>query len=74
MDDADLDADGDVDGQDFLAIQQIDPSLIPAWNAQYGSVGAVAAVPEPAAIVLAAWVGLARVALRGRQRNIGLPT
>jgi hypothetical protein len=57
--DADLDGDGDVDGSDFLALQRTNPSLIPQWEAQFGSVPASAAavasvtsVPEPTAIVL----------------------
>ncbi len=54
--DVDLDNDGDVDGADFLLIQQTDPSLIPAWRFEYGSgVGAMAAqvaVPEPSTLLL----------------------
>lgn len=47
--DVDLDNDGDVDGTDFLLIQRSDPSLIPAWEFEYGSVTPVVAqaVPEP---------------------------
>ncbi len=52
--DVDLDNDGDVDGTDFLLIQQTDPSLIPAWRFEYGSgLGALAAqvaVPEPSTL------------------------
>ncbi len=53
--DVDLDNDGDVDGTDFLLIQQTDPSLIPAWRFEYGSgVGVLASsqsVPEPASLL-----------------------
>ncbi len=48
---ADLDADGDVDGADFLAIQRSEPDLISAWASQYGLSAPVRvdaqAVPEP---------------------------
>jgi hypothetical protein len=53
VNDVDLDNDGDVDGRDFLAIQRTDPSLIAAWQAQYGDQIAIplqaslVAVPEP---------------------------
>ena len=55
--DADLDDDGDVDGRDFVLIQQSDPSLIPAWQAAFGNplldAGAsISAVPEPSTAVL----------------------
>ena len=51
--DADYDNDGDVDGIDFLLIQQNDPSLIPKWqDAVSGNLGAVAAIPEPTALAL----------------------
>ena len=56
---ADLDADGDVDGSDFLALQRTDPSLLPQWQAVYGSrviisspVASSQAVPEPTSCVL----------------------
>lgn len=57
--DVDLDNDGDIDGADFLLIQQTDPSLIPDWQAQYpgsGSLAAATAVPEPGSLAL---IGLA---------------
>lgn len=65
--DVDLDDDGDVDGTDFLLIQQTDPSLIGQWQSEYPSGAAlagVAAVPEPATLGLAAicllGIGLSR--------------
>ena len=53
--DVDLDNDGDVDGADFLAIQRTNPALIPDWELQYGSPGALGsqAVPEPSTVWLA---------------------
>lgn len=49
----DADDDGDVDGADFLLLQRNDPSLIPAWEAAFGTTGSPAsAVPEPASAVL----------------------
>ena len=58
--DVDLDNDGDVDGGDFLLIQQTDPSLVSAWQSLFGSqvvagtsaVPAGTAVPEPSSLVL----------------------
>ena len=55
----DFDADGDVDGGDFLDIQRKDPNLTPAWEATYGtlvggSTPAGAMVPESSSIWLAA--------------------
>ena len=55
----DTEPDGDVDGADFLALQRSNPSLIPAWLAQYGStpgllIGAHQ-VPEPNALLLVAF-------------------
>ena len=49
----DVDLDGDVDGTDFLLIQESDPSLIPDWEAAFGggSLSAVA-VPEPSSLVI----------------------
>lgn len=56
--DVDLDDDGDVDGRDFLLIQRSNPSLIPYWQAAYGSsAGAsapVVAIPETATLQLVA--------------------
>ncbi|MGI9428482.1 MAG: hypothetical protein ACR2NM_07485 [Bythopirellula sp.] len=69
--DVDLDDDGDVDGLDFLAIQRTDPSLIPAWEFEYGSaLGANAepqAVPEPACWLVV--VGLVMVRCSTRLRK-----
>ncbi|MEM8945677.1 MAG: hypothetical protein AAGD11_10880 [Planctomycetota bacterium] len=51
--DADLDDDGDVDGADFLLIQQTDPSLIGQWQTEYPSgaaVSSLSAIPEPASV------------------------
>ncbi len=52
--DVDLDNDGDVDGADFLLIQQTNPALIPDWQAQYPASGGLsaAAVPEPTSVAL----------------------
>lgn len=64
--DADVDDDGDVDGDDFLVIQRDDPSLIPQFQADYGMTGlgvaSVGAVPEPASFLLSA---LAMIAFAG---------
>ena len=52
--DVDLDNDGDIDGADFLLIQQTNPALIPDWQAQYPGSGSLAAtaVPEPTSMAL----------------------
>lgn len=64
----DADADGDVDGADFLIIQRTDPSLIPIWEAQYGSTAGILAaaqqVPEPTALLLVVFSLVALSALR----------
>ncbi len=56
--DVDLDGDGDVDGTDFLLIQQNDPSLIPDWEATYpvnvAASANVSVVPEPSTVLLLA--------------------
>lgn len=43
---ADVDNDGDVDGNDFLMIQRTDQSLIPLWESQYGNVSPVGAFAQ----------------------------
>jgi len=61
----DFDVDGDVDGADFLAWQRDlgDASNLALWEANFGETGAagavLAAVPEPASLLL---VGIAAVA------------
>lgn len=56
--DVDMDNDGDVDGQDFLAIQRTAPGLFPSWLSLYGTrlvtplTAAVQVVPEPASLVM----------------------
>lgn len=67
--DVDLDDDNDVDGSDFLLIQQSDPSLIPDWQAEYGSGTLLAvgtAVPEPSTLILCFGFGFTCL---GRRRN-----
>ena len=62
----DFDNDGDVDGFDFLLIQRNDPSLIPQWEAEFGTIGSsvvAAAIPEPTTCLLAV-IGLICVAGR----------
>lgn len=53
---ADFDRDLDVDGDDLLALQNVEPSLIPLWEAQYGSAASSLAasqqVPEPASLLM----------------------
>lgn len=66
--DVDLDNDGDIDGADFLLIQQTNPALIPDWQAQYPGSGSLAAVavPEPTSMAL---FGLAAVCLSSVRRK-----
>jgi hypothetical protein len=69
----DFDFDGSVDGNDFLVWQRggsaapLSPSDLAAWQANFGVPAAApaAAVPEPAAIVLAALAGLCLWGRRG---------
>lgn len=64
----DINQDGEVDGQDLLAIQRGEPAMIAQWRGDYGTVNslpAALAVPEPSALLLLA-VGLAMVAARRR--------
>jgi hypothetical protein len=67
----DQDGDGDVDGSDFLAIQRNNLSLIPAWEAAFGTLSpassAAVAVPEPVTSLLLA-IGLMGTACFGRRR------
>jgi hypothetical protein len=72
---SDKDGDGDVDGNDFLLIQrglgnQYSAADITAWKAAFGAtaVGAVGAVPEPTAAVIAATLALCGTALSRKQR------
>ncbi|MBA3481393.1 MAG: PEP-CTERM sorting domain-containing protein [Pirellulales bacterium] len=74
---ADKDDDGDVDGNDFLLIQQglggeYDADDFTQWQSEFGQVSgveaAVNAVPEPSALVLLA-AGAAGVAAYRRQRQ-----
>jgi len=70
--DVDLDNDGDVDGNDFLLIQRTDPSLIPQWALEFGSVDSIAAVgtvPEPATLgLLTLGLGLIVPVVQRRKR------
>ena len=51
---ADFDGDGDVDGADFLGIQQFDSGSIADWQAAYPVVpSSISAVPEPGSALLA---------------------
>lgn len=66
---ADRDGDLDVDGRDFLSIQRTDPSLIDSWQAEFGSgvpAASVAAVPEPAALLLVMTACMATLLRRPR--------
>ena len=70
---ADADQDGDIDGTDFLLIQQSAPSLIADWQAQYGSglgsLGTSQAVPEPSTLGLSI-VLLMGASLASRNRKL----
>jgi hypothetical protein len=67
---ADVNSDGDIDGQDLLQIQQEDPALIAAWEMGYPAhsepLSSTQGVPEPSAFVLL-WVAVA-VYYRGEMR------
>lgn len=73
---ADVDGDFDVDGADFLAIQQSDTSLIPTWEQNFGAsdnaLPKTSAIPEPETaamlLTLAIVVGVRR-ASRDRQNR-----
>ena len=66
---ADEDGDNDVDGNDLVLLQRIDPARIAAWQSEYGQGIAAAAagnVPEPASWLL---VLVAGSAVAGRRRR-----
>lgn len=71
---ADINGDGQVDGEDFNLIQQQNPSVIEAWQREYSAgttsaAAAASAVPEPASVVLLG--GLITVLGWRRTRSIG---
>jgi hypothetical protein len=73
--DADLDDDGDVDGNDFLLIQSTGAwDLLPLWKADFGTTEATAAtvsVPEPSALLLSLTALLGAVGrCRATQRRL----
>ena len=63
----DADGDGDVDGADFLLLQQTNPAGIADWQGNYPAPlsGSISAVPEPASLVLMV-AGLSLATLRRR--------
>ncbi len=65
---ADFNGDGDVDGSDFLLIQNTDPALIPLWESEFGipSLSSNSAVPEPSTLFL---LSLAWTLFNGRVRR-----
>ncbi len=74
--DVDLDNDNDVDGNDFLKIQRLDPGKISPWTSQFGRsyqppvvAKTEVAVPEP---TLALITGLLGTVLLPRIRNAAL--
>jgi hypothetical protein len=69
----DFDVDEDVDGEDFLIWQrglgpEFDAGDLADWRANFGTGGAVANIPEPAALTLMI-VGVAVAAIRRRGRG-----
>ena len=64
---ADIDSDGDVDGSDFLLIQQTNRTFLAQWQVEYGSGASLLAqsvsVPEPANLVFVL-LGLLSTGLR----------
>lgn len=70
---ADSDSDGDIDGVDFLSLQQNSPGTVGQWQTGFGTGGSpTAAVPEPnGAAMLAAWTaGYCGRTRRRRMRSI----
>ncbi|MGI9429118.1 MAG: PEP-CTERM sorting domain-containing protein [Bythopirellula sp.] len=67
----DTEPDGDVDGQDFLALQRTNSALISDWQNDYPVVplSASTAVPEPSAIVTICLGGLLALGTRRRIRE-----
>ncbi len=72
---ADVDFDGDVDGNDYLIIARTDPALLADWQAEFGMTASpltaeLAAVPEPvsAVLLLGGVVGL--FCICGRRCNL----
>ena len=67
----DTEPDGDVDGQDFLALQRTNPGLIPDWQTDYpiSSLSASSAVPEPSTMVALCLGGLLTLGTRRRNRE-----
>jgi len=71
---ADLEPDGDVDGNDFLLIQRTDPALTPTWESQFGSgvaIGTAEMVPEPTTWLLSFGAGVFALQLRFRHTRWG---
>jgi hypothetical protein len=69
----DFDGDGDVDGNDFLVLQRGEGTGnigadLTAWKANFGSGGAIAAVPEPGSLLLALTAGLAALGIRKKMK------
>jgi|GEM_PF-6876901 len=66
----DLDQDSDIDGKDFLSLQRTDPVLISQWQTEYGTKVIItttvplAAVPEPASLLLLLTTGCLFVFVR----------
>ncbi|MCA9261431.1 MAG: hypothetical protein KDA61_19580, partial [Planctomycetales bacterium] len=79
----DFDADGDVDGSDFLILQQKLPEQLTAadyaaWQSAFGGAASsvattnqviAAAVPEPTSAMLAGWTGVLALACVWRRRR-----
>ncbi len=69
--DGDFDGDNDVDGADFLVWQRDlgDAGNLDDWNVNFGATAAaatIAAVPEPASLLLASAMAMMVVCWRGR--------